>query len=348
MKVRIVLYLFMLGAIAGCASTTNFATSSSSATVKEEYTLSSLNTWGGPIIFGLGSFKIGDAQGLNKAFTVNSGPAVMQVWYFGNREPRNPCGCTFTQTQLVDLPVTLAPGGRYELKAWAGMGAKTVTFSLVDFKTGAVVASAANVSLERGSAPLLRANGVSPKEENAFAAANDCCRSIKEFHFVPLPAEGTIEARIGSGSPLFTFATGRSYFLAYALPTAKGSISIAIKSRFQDTDSDRATAYAFFPRLMLLDQSFSETRLIGPPVVHLVGIKNHYLMGNLHVQAHIAVGPQDPARYLVILTTSADMGLHGVVTVEGPIPRAYGYYYGPTGSLTISTSVSEGSHSGSR
>lgn len=348
MKVRVVLYLFVLCGISGCIPTADFATSSSSATVKEEYTLSSLSKWGGPVIFAVGNFKMGDAQRLNKTFRVNSGPTVIQVWYFGNRDPKNACGCTFTQTQLVDLPVTLSPGGSYELKAWAGMGVRVVTFSLVDLHTGAVVASAANVPLELGSAPLMQANGVSPKDENSFISAHDCCGNIREFHYRSLPARGTIKARIAADSPLFTFATGRSYFLAYALPASKDAISIAIDSRFQDTNRERGIASAFFPRLMLLDQSFSETRLIGPPVVHLVGIKNHILVGDLHVRASIVIGPQDPARYLVILTTSADLGLHGLVTVEGPIRRAFGYYYGPTGSLTISTSTFKQDDSGSR
>jgi hypothetical protein len=44
-----------------------------------------------------------------------------------------------------------------------------------------------------------------------------CCASYAEMHFAPLTTDET-ELALGTGSPIFQFPEGRSYFGAYKLP----------------------------------------------------------------------------------------------------------------------------------
>ncbi len=281
-------------AAAGCASNT-LATSSSPATIQEQMTHVTSKAWGGPIFFRVGNVEMGYVvHGGGNTYTVNPGPTVMRVWYYGDQNgPRG----IYTQTDPVTLSATLVPDGRYELEGWAPAQATTVRFSLVDLATGRTVASTGDVPLLVGPSRLAQSESRVPAAVRAaLASAKSCCAGVKDFDYRPLPANETVEARIDTDSPAFAFPTGKSYFLAYALPQSTGTISLWVDSLIRGT--------VFFPRLMFLDGSFSPVLLRDTPEVQYVRASPTEAA---HYDARCRIQPGDRARYLVILTTREDL-----------------------------------------
>jgi hypothetical protein len=293
------------GLLAACATShrTEFATATAPATIREQALRAAPGAWGGAMLLRVGDADIGYAiRPIGETFTVNPGPALIWAWYYGARPGLHGA---FIESDPVDLRATLAANGRYELTAQIGAyrgartgeGVGTVRFSLVDLTSNSVVATSRESLLLKGPSRLASTEfKVSPQTWDALASARSCCAAIEAFRFDPLPVGGWRDERIDSASQAFTFTTGKSYFLAYELPRAGRQTTVEVDSWIRDT--------VFFPRLLLLDQSFAVVRRIGPPAVHFVPAGP---VEPEHYEAVCSIGPADPARYLIILTTDTDL-----------------------------------------
>lgn len=306
MNIRLALVWVGCGLLAACAtsSRTTIATSSSPATIQEQATRDGPGTWGGAMLLRVGDADIGYAmRPIGQTFTLNPGATVIWAWYYGSRKGLHGA---FIESDPVDMRATLAPNGRYELtaqiRAYEGAqtreGVGTVRFSLVDLSSNKVVATSAENLLLKGPSRLAgREFKVSPAVWDALASAQSCCAGMQAFHFHPLPADGYVDERIDTDSQAFVFRTGKSYFLAYRLPRTGRAITVEVESWVRET--------VFFPRLLLLDKSFAPVRRVGPPAVHFVPAGP---VEPEHYEADCPIGPADPARYLIILTTDTDLG----------------------------------------
>ncbi|MGA7538140.1 MAG: MalM family protein [Steroidobacteraceae bacterium] len=306
MTIRLALVFVGCGLLAACATSTptTFATASSPATIQEQAMRDGPSTWGGAMLFRAGDTDIGYAiRPIGQTFTLDPGSTVIWAWYYGSRPGLHGA---FIQSDPVDMRATLAPNGRYELtaqiRAYQGAqtraGVGTVRFSLVDLTTNRVMATSPENLLLKGPSRLTgREFKVSPKTWDALASAPSCCAGMQTFRFRPLPLDGYVDQRIDTDSPAFAFKTGKSYFLAYQLPRTEKATTLEVDSWVHET--------VFFPRLLFLDKSFAPVRLLGPPAVHFVPAgpvePDHY-------EADCSIGPADPARYLIILTTETDLG----------------------------------------
>jgi Maltose operon periplasmic protein precursor (MalM) len=304
MNIRLLLVSVGCALLGACATSTRttFATSASPATIAEQVTRDGAGNWGGALLLRAGDADIGyGIRPLGQTFTVNPGSTVMWVWYHGSR---NGLGDVFIQSDPVDLRATLAPGGHYELTAQIGAyerartraGVGTVRFSLIDLTANKVVAASPENLLLKGPSRLAGTEfKVSPKVWNALAAAASCCAAMRAFSFQPLPPNGYVDRRIDTDSQAFAFKTGKSYFLAYELPRSGKTTTIEVDSWVHDT--------VFFPRLLLLDSTFAPIGFAGSARFVPAGPveADHYA-------ADLSIGPGNPARYLIILTTETDLG----------------------------------------
>lgn len=140
--------VLLAGSLTGCA-TTNFSKSSSPVTVKEQWTREGLTVWGGPRVFRIGNVEMGYGHDSGSTYTVDPGSTVMRVWYYANR---GGFSGVFTQTDLVEMPVTLEPNAHYEVRAVAGESG--VIFSLVNLTNNKEVASTPEVPIVLGPSRL--------------------------------------------------------------------------------------------------------------------------------------------------------------------------------------------------
>lgn len=131
-------------AVMGCA-TTNFATTKTPVTIKEEWIRKELSIWGGTRIFRVGDLEFGYLRnGNNATYTVDPGRKIIRVWYYANRgNAQN----LFWQTDLVDLEADLKPSGKYQVRG--NYGETLILFTLVDLDTQEVLAKS-------GETPIVR------------------------------------------------------------------------------------------------------------------------------------------------------------------------------------------------
>ena len=173
----------------------------------------------------------------------------------------------------------------------------------------------------------------------ALASAPSCCATMADFHYESLRLGASNNVSVDAKRPAFPFESGKSYFVAYALPVSPTTTNIRVKSWF--------SGWAFFPNLLLLDQRFSPVRVIGAPDVRYIA--PGWTTGDGHVEATCDISPTDSARYLVIFTTAADMNKRAetkdapdmLVTKSVAVFSPGGQHsndYGPTGTLEITTS----------
>lgn len=167
--------------------------------------------------------------------------------------------------------------------------------------------------------------------------ATSCCQSFESFPYGNMEFGKSYDRKIDIGSPAFHFQSGKSFFIAYRLPTVAKPWTISVKSYFW--------GYAFYPAATLLDENFVPTRHIVNPQFHYVEpgfIERGHIGGTINFKG------DEKDRYLIIHTRDIDMQeeLHmsdsgyAYSTGTGPVivPGGnYAHHFGPTGSLEISS-----------
>lgn len=89
----------------------------------------------------------------------------------------------------------------------------------------------------------------------SVAQLSDCCSSMSQFSFQPLAKDADVEADITSQTPVYSFADGKSHFVAYQLPRDLGSFYVSIKSVVENKK-------VFAPQVLLLNKNFEPVRMI--------------------------------------------------------------------------------------
>ncbi len=184
-------------------------------------------------------------------------------------------------------------------------------------------------------------HGVRAKAEEAYAAAKSCCQGMAEFKYETLGDKASIVTHIDQTKQAYDFQTGKSFFLAFKLPALSHDVAITIKSYF--------ASHVFVPNFLFLDNDFKEIRRLGIPDAHFVAAgwveRGHYELST-------KLAPEDPARYLIILTTEKD--LQGAVDA-GPGHQTFaagGVFvaigtgdvinaHGPTGKISLEVAAAK-------
>lgn len=177
--------------------------------------------------------------------------------------------------------------------------------------------------------------------ERGLQNAPICCQSFESFPYMNMEFGKSYDRKIDINSPSFQFKSGKSFFIAFRLPTVAKPWTISIKSYFW--------GYAFYPAATLLDEKFVPTRHISNPQFHYV---EPGFIERGHIGGTINFNGNETDRYLIIHTRDADMQgeLHksesgyAYSTGSGPVivPGGdYAHHFGPTGSLEISSFTSK-------
>ncbi len=95
--------------------------------------------------------------------------------------------------------------------------------------------------------------------------AKECCQSMAEFQYEPLPEGKRVDFKLDASSPAFRFETGKSYFKAFSLPKKQVPYYIHIKS-FALGETIK-TAHIFYPQLALLDEHYAAVARNHPETV---------------------------------------------------------------------------------
>jgi hypothetical protein len=150
MKGFLALWL-VAGLLVGC-QTSNFAKSTSPATIQEEWARHTPTKWEGAEIYAIRNIEFGYARGGGKhdPLIVDAGPMMLLVWYYAHGGGL--MDKMFDQTDPVVLKVDLAPNGHYKIHC--ERTETTARFQLIDLQTGQVIASSADVPLMVRASPM--------------------------------------------------------------------------------------------------------------------------------------------------------------------------------------------------
>ena len=69
-----------------------------------------------------------------------------------------------------------------------------------------------------------------PRQAQALAGSQTCCKEIAEFKFQEVTAGKTIEASITTASQAYAFPEGKSYFAAFQLPASDADREMVLKT----------------------------------------------------------------------------------------------------------------------
>ena len=100
------------------------------------------------------------------------------------------------------------------------------------------------------------------KAVDSLRESKECCRSMAEFKYEPIPEGEGINYKIDESSPAFVFQSGKSFFKALTLPKKDSPYYIHVKS-FGLGEQIR-DAHIFYPQLALLDEKFNILKQSDP------------------------------------------------------------------------------------
>lgn len=144
------------------------------------------------------------------------------------------------------------------------------------------------------------------KAVDSLRESKVCCGSMAEFTYEPIPKEGVVNFKIDQSTTAFTFASGKSFFKAFALPKRESPYYIHVKS-FGLGEQIRE-AHIFYPQAVLLDEKCIALKQSDPADFSLKKAgpaetaSVSWTALPIKVQGSVFVdGPQ--ARYIVLFTT---------------------------------------------
>ena len=132
-------------------------------------------------------------------------------------------------------------------------------------------------------------------------SARVCCTSLDQIRFLPLETKGSKFYEINQSSSAYDFATGKSFFSAFALPTNLDRATFTIEAV--------AGATVFVPTVLILDEGFAVSRAVASDefVYTPAGfMEPQRLKGKFSIDRRYG---SDIARekYLLVFTTSEDL-----------------------------------------
>jgi maltose operon protein len=155
----------------------------------------------------------------------------------------------------------------------------------------------------------LLAAGCAPSYDAAakeLVAAKSCCRDLTEFKYEELPQDEPLVFELNQSSPAFNFPSGKSFFKALRLP--ERSLPYTIKIRSYAQGNSNLDSYIFYPKILLLNDSFALEKKILPDLVlernARAAMKENFGGPDLLFSGVIRISePQQ--RYLIVITTDA-------------------------------------------
>ncbi len=137
--------------------------------------------------------------------------------------------------------------------------------------------------------------------------AKECCRSMAEFPYEPLPEGKPVNVTLDASSPAFNFETGKSYFKAFSLPKKQVPYYVRIKSF--GLGETIQSAHIFYPQLALLDEHYNVLAKNDPGAVFVAkaGVAETAAVSwtalSIKFEDSLLVDRPD-ARFVVIYTTN--------------------------------------------
>jgi maltose operon protein len=136
--------------------------------------------------------------------------------------------------------------------------------------------------------------------------ATECCQSMADFRYEPLPEGKRVDLQLNASSPAFRFESGKSFFKAFSLPEKRLPYYVRIKS-FALGETIK-TAHIFYPQAALLDEHYRMVAKNDPAAVFVTkaGIAETASVSwtALGIKFEDALPVNQPdARYVVIYTT---------------------------------------------
>ncbi|WP_430433763.1 hypothetical protein [Methyloversatilis sp.] len=136
----------------------NYATSTTPASVQEEWIREGVTIWGGTRIYAIGNLEFGlMARENDMTFEVDPGSTSVKVFYYANRGNANNL---FWQTDPVSLDVLLKPNGRYQVQGV--YGETTVRFKIVDLESKTVLIESSETQVVRRPNPFMPGPSIVP------------------------------------------------------------------------------------------------------------------------------------------------------------------------------------------
>lgn len=135
-----------------------------------------------------------------------------------------------------------------------------------------------------------------------------CCKSFKEFDYARLNLPDSKNFDIDKNSRASSFNTGRSFFMAFALPKSSSPYTVSIESYFQGTSLTEG--YIFSPALIFLNEDHQIVRSITRGLFEYNGDESTKPLtagSGLIAKIDITHEMKD-YRYMIILTPGKTLG----------------------------------------
>jgi uncharacterized protein YceK len=86
----------------------------------------------------------------------------------------------------------------------------------------------------------------------------NCCKSPAEFKYEPLLSGSVTSLSLNDESPVYTFASGKSYFQAYVLPTQRNSTKLRVRSSITGSSAFETIklSQVYCPHVSFLNSSY--------------------------------------------------------------------------------------------
>ncbi len=153
------------------------------------------------------------------------------------------------------------------------------------------ISSGAQAFLKTAGNVLPRSEAITTLEQQP-----SCCESLVELDFAPLSSDFDDVEVIGTNRQVFGFKTGKSYVLAYRLPI--GDYSVRVTSLAKNDE-------IFSPNVLVLDEQY-QVQQVYPAA------KFKYSESGMtqpdRLEGLVPILQSAGARFLVIMTTNADLG----------------------------------------
>ncbi|WP_251975745.1 MalM family protein [Salinicola avicenniae] len=132
--------------------------------------------------------------------------------------------------------------------------------------------------------------------QQALASASECCQTLADLPYRPLPANETLTLDFTPQTPAHGFTDGKSFFQAFSLPANAGPLTLDVTSPIRD-------GQVFAPTLLVLDAAFQPVRQVTSETLE---VRRPTGFSGARLSGRFSVAPGPGASYLVIYSRDTD------------------------------------------
>lgn len=157
----------------------------------------------------------------------------------------------------------------------------------------------AMLALTGCSSPLMSSHAppLTPEAgQRALASANDCCRSLADLPYQPLPASQSLALAFTPDTPAHDFGDGKSFFHAFRLPRTMAPLTLELTSAVR---AEQVIA----PSILILDDNFRPVQRISSDALN---VRRPSGFSPARLGGELTLAPGADASYLVIYTSRED------------------------------------------